>query len=126
MSRPPSRATGSLLGVGSLDQIKRRQHAAALGATKAWAEEVIGEAQRIAPIEEGTLAGTGEVSDPHATAAGIEIELSFNTVYAGRQHEELDWEHDQGRQAKYLEAPFKARTPALAVAQARAIAAVTR
>lgn len=86
----------------------------------------MGEAVRIAPIEEGTLAGTGDVSDPDITASGVEVELSFSTVYAQRQHEELDWEHTDGRQAKYLEEPFKRRTPALAPAQARAIEAVTR
>ena len=32
--------------------------------------------------------------------------MSFNTPYARRQHEELEWEHLKGGKAKYLEDPF--------------------
>jgi hypothetical protein len=34
------------------------------------------------------------------------VYVSFNTVYARRQHEELDYEHPLGGKAKYLEDPF--------------------
>jgi len=31
---------------------------------------------------------------------------AYNEEYAARQHEEIDWNHPNGRQAKYLERPF--------------------
>jgi hypothetical protein len=34
--------------------------------------------------------------------------VSYDTPYAARQHEELDWRHAPGRQAKYLEQPLNA------------------
>ena len=38
----------------------------------------------------------------------MSVEVSFNTVYAARQHEELTWHHPIAGRAKYLEAPFLA------------------
>ena len=38
-------------------------------------------------------------------------EIGFNTVYAARQHEELEWGHDAPGQAKYLEMPIREATP---------------
>lgn len=90
-------------------------------------EAVLGEAQRRAPIDEGTLRGSGvlilvvngrrfegEGGISAATSAAVaavrsgvplevNAEISFNTPYAARQHEELDWEHPKGGEAKYLE-----------------------
>lgn len=34
------------------------------------------------------------------------VYVSFNTPYARRQHEELEWEHPKGGGPKYLENPF--------------------
>lgn len=56
----------------------------------------------LAPIEEGNLARSGEVSDDGDNTVAV----SYDTVYAARQHEELTWRHDEGRQAKYLEEPM--------------------
>lgn len=53
--------------------------------------------QRI-PLEEGTLERTGRVS-----VDGLNGVISYDTVYAVRQHEELTWRHLPGRRAKYLE-----------------------
>ena len=47
----------------------------------------------------------------NAEGAVVEGEVSFNTVYAARQHEELGWKHPRGGEAKYLENPLKERTP---------------
>jgi len=71
------------------------------GLTKA-AEHLLGEARAIVPIEESTLerSGVASVDRSSMTAA-----VSFDTPYAVRQHEELTWQHDEGRQAKYLEQP---------------------
>lgn len=93
-------------------------------------EDLLGRAQRLAPIEEGTLRGSAElaivvngrrIAGAGAIAAArgaviaaassgdlrtIEAEVAFTEVYAARQHEELDWIHPLGGQAKYLEQPL--------------------
>ncbi|MFE0819171.1 hypothetical protein [Streptomyces sp. NPDC058847] len=78
--------------------------AAARGLTLA-AEHVLAEAQDVVPLDEGYLqsTGTASVDDSDLTAA-----VSFDGPYAVRQHEELDWRHAPGRQAKYLEQPLNA------------------
>lgn len=64
-------------------------------------EHVLGEARRIVPLEEGTLERSGRV-----VRDGLLGGVTFDTVYAVRQHEELTWKHLPGRQAKYLETPM--------------------
>jgi hypothetical protein len=94
-------------------------------------EDLLGRAQRDAPVDEGTLRAsgsaeitadgrlvamigfkrTGEGTDAleqiTKTGAGggyvIEGRISFNTVYALAQHERLDYAHPKGGKAKYLE-----------------------
>lgn len=63
-------------------------------------EHLLGAARQRVPIEEGTLERSGVASTEGLTGA-----VSFDTVYAVRQHEELTWRHDPGRTAKYLENP---------------------
>ncbi|MFM9368069.1 hypothetical protein [Streptomyces sp. Da 82-17] len=67
------------------------------------AEHVLGVSRRRVPIEEGTLerSGVATVDETDLTAA-----LSYDTPYAVRQHEELTYQHDPGRTAKYLEGPL--------------------
>jgi hypothetical protein len=107
------------------DDLARRQLAAAKTAANVWADGVLGEAQRLAPIEEGTLRASGD-RETTDRAGGFEIVISFSTVYAARQHEELDWTHPKGGQAKYLEEPFKRRLPRLEPTIAAAAAAAMR
>lgn len=94
-------------------------------------EDLAGASARIAPKDEGTLRGSVAVTLivngtrfegagylEAATAAAlaavrlgevaIEVEVSFNTIYAARQHEELTWHHSDG-QARYLSTPFNER-----------------
>jgi hypothetical protein len=67
------------------------------------AEFLLGESRKRVPLEEGTLSASGKASvDDVALRAAV----SYDTVYAVRQHEELTWRHDPGRTAKYLEAVF--------------------
>lgn len=106
------------------DELARRQHAAAVKATEVFADHILGKAQRIAPHDEGTLGASG-TRDTTETSAGVEVRISFATVYAARQHEELTWRHKPGKQAKYLEGPFKEAVPGFAPFVARAVAAVT-
>lgn len=92
--------------MAELDDVKRRVQAAALrGLTRA-GEDLLGRAQREAPVAEGTLRASGEL-DVDVTPNGATATVSFNEVYAARQHEELDWEHPKGGGAKYLEGPLR-------------------
>jgi len=91
------------------------------------AEAILTEAIDETPVETGTLRRSGTVTvgalpDSEQVfedaRAGTEQEqgqekgreqavyVSFNTPYARRQHEELDYEHPKGGKAKYLEDPF--------------------
>lgn len=65
------------------------------------AEHLLGASRQLVPLEEGTLERSGVASVDGLTAA-----VSYDTVYAVRQHEELSYRHDPGRQAKYLEQPM--------------------
>lgn len=85
------------------------------GLTKA-SEHLLGESRAIVPIQEATLerSGVASVDRSSMTAA-----VSYDTKYAVRQHEELTWQHDEGRQAKYLEQPtLTERDTMLAIMQA--------
>lgn len=73
-------------------------------------EDLLGRAQRLAPVEEGTLRAAGNL-EVTRTAGDVEGTISFDTVYAARQHEETDWVHPLGGQAKYLEAPLREQLP---------------
>jgi ketosteroid isomerase-like protein len=64
-------------------------------------EHTLGKAKELVPLDEGTLERSGRVD-----VDGLNGSISFDTVYAVRQHEELDWKHLPGRQAKYLEQPM--------------------
>jgi hypothetical protein len=65
------------------------------------AEHLLQVANTRVPVEEGTLERSGR-----ATSDGLTAGVSYDTVYAVRQHEELTWRHSGGRTAKYLEAPM--------------------
>lgn len=82
--------------------LERGRQGARAGLANA-AEHILGVAQTLVPNEEGTLERSGR-----ATVDGSDLRaaVSFDTVYARRQHEELTWRHSSGRQAKYLEQPM--------------------
>ncbi|MGW4305074.1 hypothetical protein [Streptomyces californicus] len=67
------------------------------------AEHVLQVSRERAPIEEGTLerSGTATVDEDELRAA-----VAYDTPYAVRQHEAMDYRHDAGRTAKYLELPM--------------------
>lgn len=74
---------------------KARRKAIAAGA-----EHILGASNATVPLEEGTLERSGTVT---VDDGGHEAAVSYDTVYAARQHEELTWQHDPGRRAKFLE-----------------------
>lgn len=88
--------------IENLAQAARDAHEGAVHGLTVAAEHLLGEAVAVVPLEEGTLARSGKATvDEDALTAAV----SFNTVYAVRQHEELTSRHAPGRQAKYLEEP---------------------
>ncbi|MEW1774677.1 hypothetical protein [Streptomyces sp. NPDC086777] len=81
----------------------RGTRAGAIRGLRLAAEHVLERARARVPIEEGTLERSGIASvDETQLAAAV----SFDTPYAIRQHEELNYRHDAGRTAKYLEGPL--------------------
>lgn len=67
-------------------------------------EHLLGEAQKETPFREGHLERSAR---PHLYPERLMAAVSFNTVYARRQHEETTWHHPIKGKAKYLEDPFR-------------------
>lgn len=72
--------------------------------------DLLGQAQREAPVDEGTLRGSGRY-DVTEEGDTVVLEVSFNTPYAAKQHEDTHLKHPKGGKAKYLSDPFKAMMP---------------
>ncbi len=108
-------------------QVEKVVLEAAMKALVTGGEAILTDAINEAPVDTGTLRRSGTVTKgglPNAeqvfegAKAGSEQKLgqekgkepavyvSFNTPYARRQHEELEWEHPKGGGPKYLENPF--------------------
>lgn len=103
-----------------LDVAGEQVRAAAEKGVALAAEHLLTESRRLVPIEEGTLERSGA-----ATAEGLVAAVSYDTPYAVRQHEELGYRHDEGRQAKYLEEPMAAEADTVAGIVAEQIRRVT-
>jgi hypothetical protein len=120
--------------VATIGDARARLALAGIEALKHIGEDVLGEAVNRAPLEEGTLRGSATLGfrvngylfdGPGAydlartrvrqlARAGqlktVEAVVSFNTVYAARQHEETAWRHQLAGRAKYLESVIHERT----------------
>lgn len=81
---------------------KAQREAAAKGLQKA-SEHLLQVAREQVPHEEGTLERSGVAS---VDKANLKAAVSFDGPYAVRQHEDLTYKHDEGRNAKYLEGPM--------------------
>ncbi|MBL1107984.1 hypothetical protein JK361_25915 [Streptomyces sp. 5-8] len=67
------------------------------------AEHVLAQSAEVVPLDEAALQRSGAASvDP----ASLTAMVSYDTPYAVRQHEQLDYGHAPGRTAKYLETPL--------------------
>lgn len=75
------------------------------------ADHLLAASRVLVPLEDGTLEQSGTAS---VNRARLEADVSYDTPYAVRQHEDLDYRHDQGRTAKYLEGPAGAEQAAMA------------
>lgn len=64
------------------------------------AEHILTVSNTHVPLEYGDLQGSGTVSEDRGN---LEAAVSYDTPYAARQHEEIGYQHDPGRTAKFLE-----------------------
>jgi hypothetical protein len=85
---------------------------AAQGAISESARDILERAKAIVPLDETPLQNSGAVA-----VIGDETFVSFGTgesaAYAVIQHENLQYAHAPGRQAKYLEQPFREQRDAI-------------
>jgi hypothetical protein len=63
-------------------------------------EYLLEESNRTIPIEEHIMEGSGTVTVDRANLVGS---VSYDTPYTRVQHENLQFRHDPGRRAKWLE-----------------------
>lgn len=85
------------------EELMARLRGAAPEALNYGAELLRGYSVPLAPLDRGPLRASAQVTE--ATPASLTSHVSYDTPYAARQHEELDWHHEDG-QAKYLEGPL--------------------
>lgn len=74
---------------------------------------IMADAKERAPLDLGTLRGSGYVTTPHTSGHETTVELGFGGPakdYAVVQHEELGFLHPEGGEAKYLERAVDARS----------------
>ena len=69
---------------------------------KVVAADLQGKAQKLTPVDTGDLQGSA-----YSEVENLEGTVGFTEIYALRQHEEMDYNHPKGGQAKYLEQPYK-------------------
>lgn len=67
------------------------------------AEHLLQVSSGIAPHEEGDLERSGDIDTDEDD---LKVSVYYDRPYAVRQHEELTYRHDEGREAKYLEKPM--------------------
>jgi len=99
--------------------------AAAERAALKGALHILGEADKLVPIEEGTLERSGNATAETQGAVAVGA-ISYDGPYAVAQHERLDYRHDPGRQAKYLEQPLHAEADTVAQIAATELRAALR
>lgn len=81
---------------------------AALKGLSKLGEVILGESQKIVPVDTGTLKDSGFVKTDKKTKS---VMIAYNTPYARKQHEDNTLNHPRGGQAKYLERPFDEKSP---------------
>jgi hypothetical protein len=87
------------------DKVKADEKKGAARGLYLGAEHVLEQTTPVVPLQEGTLMRSGVASSDEGA---LQAAVSYDTPYAVRQHEEMDYHHAAGRQAKYLETPLNA------------------
>lgn len=78
---------------------------------RALADDIFDESQALVPNDPETGSGDLKASGRVETAVGaakVEAQISYGTGHAVIQHERLDYHHDSGEAAKFLERPLSA------------------
>lgn len=84
--------------------IAKKMTAAAARGLSILGESVLAISNDRVPLDEATLQRSGQVNvDPETLAANI----TYDTPYAVRQHEDLTLVHRNGRRAKFLESAWR-------------------
>jgi len=96
-------------------------HAAAVRGLVKASEHLLQVSNTLVPIEEGTLERSGVAS---VDEDSLKAAVSYDTVYAVNQHESMDFRHDNGRCAKYLEVALTSETKTIEEIIANEIRAV--
>jgi len=85
----------------------QNQHRNAVVKTIRWClKDLLKKANKIVPLDKGDLRKSGKY-EVIFKGSKVRGEVSYNTHYALIQHENLEFRHAPGRQAKYLEQPAK-------------------
>jgi hypothetical protein len=79
-------------------------------ALKDAALHVLNVANTRVPIQEGHLQNSGDTA---VDRDEMRASVSYSQPYAVAQHENLDWKHAPGREAKYLEKALEEEAPAV-------------
>lgn len=74
-------------------------------------DDVLVASQAIVPVASGALHDSGAVSDPIVVGEGVALTIGYGgdngeVDYALRQHEDLSFRHEEGKEAKFLELPL--------------------
>jgi len=73
---------------------------------KAIALDLQGKSAKLAPVDTGDLRNNCNADLSKAKGNNPSATVGYSLPYALRQHEELDYNHPKGGQAKFLEQPF--------------------
>jgi hypothetical protein len=95
--------SGAKALIKALREMEKKTPSAVARALYQQGMQVHAEAVKRAPVEFSVLRSSAYVAPPTKDAEGTSVEVGFGTVYAARQHEETEWKHPRGGEAKYLE-----------------------
>ncbi|OZM73974.1 hypothetical protein CFN78_06715 [Amycolatopsis antarctica] len=99
-------------GLDGLDEAAARLVAGFERGIEEAATELKRLSQQQVPYDQGDLSRSAKVSTDF-TGDRKQAAVSYDTVYAARQHEELEWRHQNGRKARYLGDPLRANAARL-------------
>ncbi len=85
------------------DEVLVGLEGASMDGLKLAAEHLLQVSSQKAPHEEGWLEQSGDISIDEDAG---QVSVFFDTLYAVEQHEHMEYRHDEGRTAKYLETPM--------------------
>ncbi len=74
---------------------------AMLAAVEKAAEDLLRDANQTIPVDTGAMRSSGE-TDSEETPTGVKAVVSYDTVYAVRQHEDLSLNHKSGQRGMWL------------------------